>query len=138
MPVVSSTQEAEDVFATFMEEVSSSDDLRPKFLKANTSFRVNYVEPACVISLDATQDPPVVKSGDAARAADVQVEMSMSADDAHKFWLGELTVPMAMAKKKITVQGPIGKLLKMLPALQPAFSRYRAYLQERGMQDKLS
>ena len=138
MPVFGSTEEAEDVFATFMAEVSSDDDLRPKFVKANTSFRVNYVEPACVISLDATQDPPVVKSGDAARAADVQVEMSMSADDAHKFWLGELNVPMAMAKKKITVQGPIGKLLKMLPALQPAFSRYRVYLQDRGMQDKLS
>jgi putative sterol carrier protein len=138
MPVFGSTEEAEDVFATFMAEVSSDDDLRPKFVKANTSFRVNYVEPACVISLDATQDPPVVKSGDAARAADVQVEMSMSTDDAHKFWLGELNVPMAMAKKKITVQGPIGKLLKMLPALQPAFSRYRVYLQDRGMQDKLS
>jgi putative sterol carrier protein len=80
----------------------------------------------------------VVKSGDAAKAEDVEVDMFMSADDAHKFWLGELNIPMSLARRRVKVEGPIGKLLKMLPALQPAFAKYRTYLEERGMADKLT
>jgi hypothetical protein len=58
--------------------------------------------------------------------------MFMSADDGHRFWLGELNIPMAMARKKIRIQGPVGVLLKLLPALQPAFGMYRDFLTERG------
>jgi len=63
--------------------------------------------------------------------------MSMSADDGHKFWLGELNIPMAMARGKVKVGGPVGKLLRLLPAMQPAFTIYRTFLQERGQESKL-
>jgi putative sterol carrier protein len=136
--VFSSTQEAEDILSKFMEHITTDPELRPKFVAAATSFRANYHDPECTISLVTTVDPPVVKSGDAAKAEDVEVDMFMSADDAHKFWLGELNIPMALARRRVKVEGPIGKLLKMLPALQPAFAKYRTYLEERGMADKLT
>lgn len=138
MAVFSSTQEAEDVLSKFMEHITTDPELRPKFVAAATSFRANYHEPECTISLVTTVDPPVVKSGAAAKAEDVEVEMFMSADDAHKFWLGELNIPMALARRRVKVEGPIGKLLKLLPALQPAFAKYRVYLEERGMGEKLA
>jgi putative sterol carrier protein len=136
--VFSSTQEAEDILSKFMEHITTDPELRPKFVAAATSFRANYHDPECTISLVTTVDPPVVKSGDAAKAEDVEVDMFMSADDAHKFWLGELNIPMSLARRRVKVEGPIGKLLKMLPALQPAFAKYRTYLEERGMADKLT
>ena len=61
----------------------------------------------------------------------------MSSDDGHKFWLGELNIPMAMARRKVKVEGPVGKLLKLLPAMQPAFAMYRTFLTERGHESKL-
>jgi hypothetical protein len=135
--VFSSPQEAENVFGAFMEHVTSDPDLRPKFVTAATSFRANYTDPDCAISLVTTVDPPVVRRGDAARAEQVEVDMFMSSDDGHRFWLGELNIPMALARRKVRVDGQIGKLLKLLPALQPAFGMYRTFLKERGMEDKL-
>ena len=137
MPVFSSTDEAEKIFGEFFEHVTTDPGLRPKFVGANTSFRANYTDPAATLTLDATVDPPVVLVGEAAKAAAVEVEMVMSSDDGHKFWLGELNIPMAMARRKVTVQGPVGKLLKLLPAMQPAFAMYRTFLKEQGQESKL-
>ena len=137
MAVFSSQEEAEEVFGAFMEHVTSDPELRPKFVAAATSFRANYTDPDCAVSLVTTVDPPVVKRGDAAKAEEVEVDMFMSTDDGHRFWLGELNIPMALARRKVRVDGPIGTLLKLLPALQPAFALYRTFLKERGMEDKL-
>jgi hypothetical protein len=135
--VFSSTEEAETIFGDFFDQISLDPALRPKFVAAATSFRANYSDPEVAISLDSTVDPPVVKRGPEARAATVEVEMNMSTDDGHKFWLGELNIPMAMARRKVTVQGPVGNLMKLLPAMQPAFSIYRTFLEERGLASKL-
>lgn len=137
MPVFSSQAEAEEVLGAFMAHITSNPELRPKFVAAATSFRANYHDPDCHISLVTTVDPPRVRVGDEAKAEDVEVAMFMSTDDGHKFWLGELNIPMALARRKVRVDGPIGKLLKLLPALQPAFAMYRTFLKERGLEDKL-
>lgn len=137
MAVFSSTEEAEKIFGEFFDYVTMDPELRPKFVAASTSFRANYTDPEATISLDATVDPPVVKRGAEAKAATVEVEMSMSSDDGHKFWLGELNIPMAMARRKVKVDGPVGKLLKLLPAMQPAFAMYRTFLKEQGQESKI-
>ncbi|GAA5156566.1 hypothetical protein GCM10023321_32490 [Pseudonocardia eucalypti] len=137
MPVFSSQQEAEQVLSEFLEHITSDPELRPKFVAAATSFRANYHDPDCFVSLATTVDPPAVRSGDAAKAKEVDVNMFMSADDGHKFWLGQLNLPMALARKKVRVEGQIPKLLKLLPAMQPAFGMYRTFLKERGMEDKI-
>jgi len=103
--VFSSQQEAEEVFGAFMEHVTSDPELRPKFVAAATSFRANYTDPDCAVSLVTTVDPPVVKRGDAAMAEEVEVDMFMSTDDGHRFWLGELNIPMALARRKVRVDG---------------------------------
>jgi putative sterol carrier protein len=135
--VFSSTEEAEKIFGEFFEQIVVDTDLRPKFVGANTSFRANYTDPESTLSLDTTQDPPVVKTGADAKADNVEVEMNMSADNGHKFWLGDLNIPMALARGKVKVHGPVGKLLKLLPAMQPAFAMYKTFLQEHGLQDKI-
>ena len=66
---------------------------------------------------------------------DGEIHMFMSSDDAHKFWQGKLNPTIALAKKQIKVQGPLSKLMKLLPAMQPAFGRYRTFLEEHGHQD---
>lgn len=137
MPVFSSQQEAEQVLSEFLEHITSDPELRPKFVAAATSFRANYHDPDCFVSLVTTVDPPAVKTGDDAKAEEVDVNMFMSADDGHKFWLGQLNLPMALARKKVRVEGQIPKLLKLLPAMQPAFGMYRTFLKERGMEDKI-
>ena len=138
MAVFSSPEESEDVFGKFFEHVTTDPQLRPKFVAAATAFRVNHTDPDSAISMNTTFDPPVIKVGDAARAEEVEVEMFMSADDGHKFWLGSLNIPMAMARRKVKVEGSVGKLLKLLPAMQPAFAMYRDFLKEQGLEGKIN
>lgn len=138
MPVFESAEEAEKVYLAFFEHITTHPDLRPKFVEAGSSFRANYTDPESAVSIDAGVDPPEVKVGEAARAAEVDVQLFMTADDGHKFWMGDLNIPMAMARRKVKIEGSVGTLLKLLPAMQPAFGMYKGFLVELGMADKLT
>jgi hypothetical protein len=136
VPVFSSAEEAEKVYAAFFEHITLHPELRGKFVEAGSAFRATYSDPDSAVAIDASCDPPVVRVGDEARAAPVDVELFMSADDGHKFWLGELNIPMAMARRKVTIEGSVGTLLGLLPAMRPAFGMYREFLISQGMADK--
>jgi len=128
--------EVYDVLGTFLDEITKAPDLQQKFMASKTSFMVNQTGPDCQILIDCTTNPPRVVTAPAGETA--EIEMFMSADDGHKFWLGELNAPIAMAKRQIKVKGPLSKLMKLLPAVQPAFPRYRTFLEEHGHADKLT
>lgn len=132
MAVFDSADDLYSLFTPYLEQIVADPKIGPKFVAANTAFRVNYTDPDAVFTLDARQDPPLVLTGQQARSHEVEVELSMSADDGHKFWLGKLNVPVALARRKVKVNGPIAKLLGILPALQPAFATYQTYLTESG------
>ncbi|MDI9947728.1 MULTISPECIES: hypothetical protein [Rhodococcus] len=136
MPLFSSTEEAAATLGKFIENVAVDPELKAKWVSSNVAFRMNYTDPELVIVLDASQDPPVVRQGDAAKASDVEIELFMDTDTGHKFWLGDLNVPMALARRKIKVKGPVGKLLQLLPAMQPAFIKYNEYLAAQGFDRK--
>jgi hypothetical protein len=129
MTVFSTADEMYAHFTPFLDGLVSDPVVGPKLVSANTSFRVNYTGPDTVFILDATQDPAVVKVGTEALAETPEVELHMSADDGHRFWLGDLNIPVALARRKVKIDGPISKLLGMLPAITPAYSKYREYCQ---------
>jgi 2-oxoisovalerate dehydrogenase E1 component len=60
------------------------------------------------------------------------LEMFQSAEVAHRFWLGELNVPLALASRKVVARGDVAKALALLPALRPVFPLYRALCAELG------
>lgn len=137
MPVFNSSDEEEAILQKFFEQITVHPELRPKFVGADTAFRAIYSDPEAALVIDARTDPPMVKTGDAARASDVEVELVMSSDDGHKFWQGNLNIPMAIARRKVKINGPTAKMLKLLPAMQPAFSMYRDFLVAEGHSDKI-
>ena len=62
----------------------------------------------------------------------------MAADDGHKFWLGKLNMTIAMAKGQVKAKGPVSKMMKLLPAMRPAFPRYTDFLKANGRTDLLA
>jgi hypothetical protein len=132
MAVFESTDDLYGIFTPYLERIVADPQIGPKFVAANTAFRVNYSDPSAVFAVDARQNPPAVLTGAAAAEHEVEVDLTMSADDGHRFWLGKLNIPVALARRKVKVDGPITKLLGILPALNPAFAMYRAYLTEIG------
>lgn len=73
-------------------------------------------------------DPPV----------EPDVEMILSSDTAHKFWMETLNVPLAIAGRKIIPKGSVQKALKLIPALKPAFALYPEVLKDAGREGLLS
>jgi len=66
------------------------------------------------------------------------VDMILSSDTSHKFWMEDLNVPMAIATRKIIPKGSVQKALKLIPALKPAFATYPDVLKEFGREDLLA
>ena len=136
MATFQTADEVYEIFAKFLIQLTQEPDMRPKFVAADTSFLVSYVDPDSRILVDCTCDPPRVVI-DPPADADAEIKLGMSADDGHKFWLGKLNMTVALAKKQVKVSGPMAKMMKLLPALKPGFAKYRTYLEQNGYSDKV-
>jgi putative sterol carrier protein len=79
-----------------------------------------------------------VSCGAAAEGSPSTVDLSMSADNSHKFWLGRLNLTLAMAKGKAKMSGSRAKALKLLPLTKPLFAAYKQLLEDGGRQDLLA
>ena len=136
MATFDSAAELHATLGAFLDHITKEPDLRPKFTAADTSFLVSYTAPEARTLVDCTQDPPVVVN-DPPADTPAEIRLVMSADDAHRFWQGKLNMTVALAKKQVQVSGPMGKMLKLLPAMRPAFPRYRQFLESNGFSDKV-
>ena len=52
------------------------------------------------------------------------IEMFMTADISHQFWLGKVNVSQALAKGQMRAKGPVPTILKLVPIASKVFPRY--------------
>jgi hypothetical protein len=130
------SDELYDVLGTFLSELTLEPELRPKFVNANTSMLVTYTDPEACILIDCRCDPPLVVPRPP-KTTEADISLTMSADDGHRFWLGKYNVALGLAKRQVKVSGSMGTMMKLLPAMQPAFSRYEAFLKTSGRDELL-
>lgn len=135
MATFESSDELRKILGGFLEDVVADPVLGPKFASAGLTVLINYTEPDLTILLDCTQNPPVVNFEPDAEG---EFKMWMKADDGHRFWQGKFNVALALAKKQVKVEGPLAKMMKLLPALQPAYPKYKAFLEANGRPDLLA
>jgi putative sterol carrier protein len=115
-------------------DLADDDELGPKFRKANTIVQYRYTDPDSVITVKMIDgEAGEVDLGDT--SMEPEVVMSMDADTAHRFWLGRVNVTVALARGQMTAEGPVAKILKLVPLVKPVFPRYRAKLEEKGRAD---
>jgi SCP-2 sterol transfer family len=132
-------KDAQDVYGTIgklFEDLAVDEELGPKFRKSDTIVRYEFRDPDSTITVRLQENQPGdVDFGDS--AMDPDVTMSMDADTAHRFWLGEVNVTVAMARGQIKAKGPVAKILKLVPLTKPVYPRYKAQLEQQGRQDLL-
>ncbi len=61
------------------------------------------------------------------------ITMELSGDTIHQFWLKKISLPVALATRKIKSKGPIPKVLKLLPALKPVYEAYPKFCEKHGL-----
>jgi putative sterol carrier protein len=128
--------EVYEYIGRLFEELTDDDELAPKFRKANTIVQYQYRDPESQITVKLLdgQDGQV-DCGET--GMDPEVVMTMDADTAHRFWLGEVNVTVALARGQIKAKGPVAKILKLVPLVKPVFPRYRRLLADAGRGDLL-
>jgi putative sterol carrier protein len=130
----SDAQEVYETIGKLFEDLAADDELGSKFRKANTIVRYQFSNPESAITLRLQEGQPGdVDLGDS--DMEPEVTMTMAADTAHRFWLGQVNVTVALARGEIKARGPVAKILKLVPLTKPIFPRYKAQLEAQGRED---
>ncbi|MDP9227890.1 MAG: SCP2 sterol-binding domain-containing protein [Actinomycetota bacterium] len=134
MPYFKDAQEVYDTIGKLFADLAEDEELAPEFRKANTIVQYDYREPESKITIRLKEDEPGdVDFGET--EMEPEVVMSMEADTAHLFWLGQVNVTVALARGQIKAKGPVAKILKLVPLTKPVFPRYKAQLEAQGRED---
>ena len=124
-------QEVYETLGKLFQDLAEDEELAPKFRKANTIVRYEHSEPDSAITVRLQEgEPSDVDLGES--EMEPEVTMTMEADTAHRFWLGQVNVTVALARGEIKATGPVAKILKLVPLAKPIFPRYKAQLESQG------
>jgi len=129
-------QEVYRYIGKLFEDLSVDPELSPKFRKADTIVQYQYRNPESQITVRMKENEES-KVDLGPTDMEPEVVMTMEADTAHKFWLGNVNVTMALAKGQMKAKGPVAKILKLVPLVKPVFPKYREMLEQANRDDLL-
>ena len=116
-------EELSEVMKELWKVISEDAQIRKPLLKSKLIARFHYTDPDGQITIDCSDgENNSVDWGDCKKQP--AVEMFMKSEVAHKFWLGDVNVPMYLLNGKMVAKGPVNKALALLPAIKPAFKIY--------------
>ena len=99
-----------------------------KMKEYGVSYKYILTEPDGYLYVD--QDT-VITGEEANRKA--VITMELSGDNVVKFWTKQLSLPVALATRKIKSKGPIPKVLKMLPAMKPVYEIFPEFCKKHNI-----
>ncbi len=122
-----------------MDRAKKDPQIGPKIAAGGIVIQFRYTDPEATTTVNAKDKPTQpgahcdIIHGPSALKPDVI--LTMKADVSHAFWQGKVNLMAAIAKRDIVVQGPLPKVLKLLPAVEPLYKVYPALLREKGYGD---
>jgi hypothetical protein len=125
-----------DTVGALMDYAKTDKQVGSKIAASGIVIQFRYTDPDAVTTVNAKDKPTQpgayvdVINGPSDLRPDVT--LSMKADVAHAFWHGKVNLMGALAKRDIVAQGPMAKVLKLLPAVEPLYKIYPNLLRERG------
>lgn len=97
--------------------------------------RLIQTDPDCEMIVDF--EGQKVLTGAAADGIPSSVQLRMSSDNSNKFWQGKLNFTLAMAQRKVKLDGKRSVALKLLPLTGGIFDKYVSSLKAAGRDDLL-
>ena len=136
MTVFRDSQQFYACVGALMDRAKCDPQVGAKIAKSGIIIQFRYAEPEAMTTINAKDKPTQpgafidVIHGPCSLKPDVV--MTMRADLSHAFWHGKVNLVAALAKRDIIATGPIPKILKLLPAIQPLYQQYPLLLREKG------
>jgi putative sterol carrier protein len=114
------------------EEAFKDPEIGPKLTGTGLVVAFDFTDPEAVVVIDMANNSvrDGLAGGDAPGAT-----MSMTAETGNAYWQGKVNLPMAMAKKKIKVDGNVASLLKLAPLGKKLYPTYIQRLKDDGRDD---
>ncbi len=132
MPVFESKEKMHTVLGGLFEKLMDDPIMGPRFVQTQIIIKFNISDPDGALWLTPGDGiKGAVLWGDIGEKA--TVEMTLSGDTCHKFWLKHISMPVALAKGLIKAKGPMPKVLKLLPLLKPAYEMYPEHAKAHGL-----
>lgn len=131
MPYFTEAAEVEHFIGGIFTECLDDPELGPKFEATGTVLKLNFSEPESTVLVDCG-GRKVFTGDDSSVGPDPNVEMWMTADVGHEYWLGKVQVAPALAKGQMRAKGPVPRILKLVPLTRHVFPRYQKMIEDSG------
>jgi len=139
MAVFRDSEQFYECVGGLMERAKLDPEVGQKIAKSGIIIQFRYTNPDAITTVNAkdkpTQPGAYVDVFNGPTDLKPDVVMTMKADVAHAFWHGKVNLVSALSKGEIKSTGPIPKILKLLPAVQPLYKQYPVLLREKGYGD---
>lgn len=139
MAVFRDSKQFYETVGALMDRAKQDPNIGPKIAKSGIVIQFRYSDPEAQTTINArakaTQPGAFVDVTHGPSKLQPDVVMTMKADTSHAFWHGKVNLLGAIAKKDIVVQGPLPKVLKLLPAVEPLYKLYPELLREKGLSE---
>lgn len=116
------------------ETAFDDEEIGPKLVATGLVVAFDFSDPEALVVIDMANKS--VREGLEGGAPPVAT-MSMTAETGNGYWQGKVNLPLAMAKKKIKVDGNVASLLKLAPLGKKLYPSYIERLKNDGRDDLL-
>jgi hypothetical protein len=139
MGVFRDADQVYELLGGLFDRLMKDENIAQKGAESGLIIHFVYTDPDSEIWLDAHEkDPGKIKVVCGPAGIEPEVEMSMKADIAHRFWLGNVNLMVALTRRQIVAKGPIPKIMKLLPIIKPAYAMYHDLLKEKGLESMIT
>ncbi len=130
MAVFANTDKMYEVLGSLFKTLLGDSEVGPKFVESGIIIKFNINNPDGIIWLTNDDGGKVICGPSDHKTT---VEMTLDGDTCHRFWLQEISMPVALSKGLIKAKGPLPKVLKLLPLLKPAYQAYPDIAKKHGI-----
>lgn len=127
MPYFSDADEIDTYIGGMMRAAVEDPVTGPKIRAADLVLRMRYTDPQAEMTIFMKPTPEVVMGA----VGEADVTMTLSGDIADRFWRGDYSLPLGLAKGQVKAQGPVKKVLKLLPLAKEMFPMYRTAVKDK-------
>jgi putative sterol carrier protein len=124
--------EVRNYIGGIFETAFNDPEIGPKLVDTGLVVAFDFTEPDAVVVIDMANK--AVHDG-ANGSPEPIATMAMTAETGNAYWQGKVNLPLAMAKKKIRVDGNVASLLKLAPLGKKLYPSYIERLQRDGRDD---
>jgi hypothetical protein len=126
------SEEVTKYIGGIFENAFGDPEIGPKLTDTGLVVAFDFTEPNALVVVDM---PNKSVSGGGSGSPTPSATMSMTAELGNAYWQGKVNLPMAMAKRKVKVDGNVASLLKLAPLGKKLYGDYVQRLKDDGRED---